>query len=49
MSETVEVLRAYRFCLDPTRAQRQMLARHAGAARKGFNDRLEVLVDGHRR
>lgn len=49
MSETVEVLRAYRFCLDPTRAQRQMLARHAGAARWGFNHRLGVLRDGHRR
>lgn len=49
MGETVEVLRAYRFCLDPTAAQRQMLARYAGAARWAFNARLGVLVDGHRR
>lgn len=50
MSETtVEVLRAYRFCLDPTEGQRQTLARYAGAARWGFNQRLGTLVDGHRR
>lgn len=47
--DTVEVLRAYRFCLDPTPAQRQTLARHAGASRKLYNERLAVLVDGHRR
>ncbi|MFL0579494.1 RNA-guided endonuclease InsQ/TnpB family protein [Dietzia sp. 179-F 9C3 NHS] len=49
MPATVEVLRAYRFCLDPAEAQRQALARYAGAARWGFNQRLGVLVDGHRR
>lgn len=50
MSETtVEVLRAYRFCLDPTEGQRRTLARYAGAARWGFNQRLGALVDGHRR
>ncbi|MGN7157839.1 RNA-guided endonuclease InsQ/TnpB family protein [Dietzia cercidiphylli] len=49
MGETVETLRAYRFCLDPSTVQRQVLARYAGAARWGFNARLAVLVDGHRR
>ncbi|MDZ4235912.1 MAG: RNA-guided endonuclease TnpB family protein [Dietzia sp.] len=49
MGETVEVLRAYRFCLDPTDRQRQTLARYAGAARWAFNARLAVLVGGHRR
>ena len=50
MSETTsEVLRAYRFCLDPTYTQRQTLARYAGAARWGYNQRLGALVDGHRR
>ncbi|WP_206682133.1 RNA-guided endonuclease TnpB family protein [Dietzia sp. CQ4] len=49
MGETVETLRAYRFCLDPTDGQRQTLARYAGAARWAFNARLAVLVSGHRR
>lgn len=48
-SDTVEVFRAYRFCLDPTPAQRQTFSRHAGAARKLYNERLDVLFDGHRR
>lgn len=49
MTDTVEVLRAHRFCLDPTDAQRRILAQYAGAARWAFNACLGVLVDGHRR
>lgn len=35
--ETVQVVRAHRLCLDPRPDQRQLLARHAGFARRGFN------------
>lgn len=31
---------AYRFALDPTRAQRELFARYAGAARYAFNHHL---------
>jgi putative transposase len=34
------MLRAYRFALDPTPAQRRALASHCGAARKAFNEGL---------
>jgi putative transposase len=40
-------LRAYRLCLDPTRAQVSMLAGHAGAARWAFNYALAVKVAAH--
>jgi hypothetical protein len=34
------MLRAYRFALNPTPAQVQLLASHCGAARKAFNEAL---------
>jgi putative transposase len=33
----------FRFCLDPTVEQRQVLARHAGAARFAFNECLRMV------
>jgi hypothetical protein len=33
----------FRFCLDPTVGQQQMLARHAGAARFAFNQCLRMV------
>jgi putative transposase len=44
-----EVLRAFKFALDPTTAQAETLARHAGAARWAFNYALGVKVSAHRR
>lgn len=43
-----EVLRAFRFTLDPTRAQTEALSRHAGAARWAFNHALALKVAAHR-
>jgi putative transposase len=42
-----EILRAYRFALDPTTAQLEALARHAGAARWAFNHAIAVKVAAH--
>lgn len=42
-----EILRAYRFALDPTKAQLEALARHAGAARWAFNHALAAKVAAH--
>jgi putative transposase len=42
-------MRAYRFALDPTLAQQQSLARHAGAARWAFNHAVAAKVEAHRR
>ncbi|HEX7826784.1 MAG TPA: helix-turn-helix domain-containing protein, partial [Mycobacterium sp.] len=33
----------FRFCLDPTVEQREVLARHAGAARFAFNQSLHIV------
>jgi len=33
----------FRFCLDPTVEQREVLARHGGAARFGFNQCLRMV------
>jgi len=33
----------FKFCLDPTVEQRQLLARHAGAARFAFNQCLRIV------
>lgn len=44
-----ERLRAYRFALDPTRAQQQDLVQHAGAARWAYNHALAVKAEAHRR
>jgi putative transposase len=33
----------FRFCLDPTVDQGEVLARHAGAARFAFNQCLEMV------
>ncbi|MEU7553136.1 RNA-guided endonuclease TnpB family protein [Streptomyces sp. NPDC044571] len=43
----VEVLRAYRFALDPTSAQVEVLQRHAGAARWAFNHALGMKKAAH--
>ncbi|MFI1184144.1 helix-turn-helix domain-containing protein [Streptomyces sp. NPDC020799] len=43
-----EVLRAFRFTLDPTSAQVAALARHAGAARWAFNHALGMKMAAHR-
>ncbi|WUT01673.1 transposase (plasmid) [Streptomyces sp. NBC_00708] len=42
-----EVLRAFRFTLDPTSAQEEDLLRHAGAARWAFNHALGMKVAAH--
>lgn len=42
-------LRAYRFTLDPTRAQVDALAQHAGAARWAYNHALAVKLEAARR
>lgn len=42
-----EILRAHRFALDPTKAQLEALARHAGAARWAFNHALAAKVAAH--
>ncbi|MEV5835167.1 zinc ribbon domain-containing protein [Nocardia sp. NPDC052112] len=36
-------VQAYRFALDPTPAQKRVLASHVGAARKAFNVMLDVV------
>ncbi|WP_405510588.1 helix-turn-helix domain-containing protein (plasmid) [Streptomyces cyaneofuscatus] len=46
MAQT-EVLRAFRFTLDPTRAQQGGLLRHAGAARWAFNHALGMKIAAH--
>jgi putative transposase len=33
----------FRFCLDPTVEQREVLARHAGASRFAFNQCLQIV------
>ena len=43
-----EILRAFKFTLDPTRAQAEALLRHAGAARWAFNWALGEKVAAHR-
>jgi putative transposase len=43
-----EVLRAFRFTLDPTPGQEEVLLRHAGAARWAFNHALGMKVAAHR-
>ncbi|MFE6270447.1 RNA-guided endonuclease InsQ/TnpB family protein [Streptomyces goshikiensis] len=44
-----EVLRAYRFALDPTFAQVEVLQRHAGAARWAFNHAVGMKKAAHER
>jgi putative transposase len=34
----------FKFCLDPTVEQQQVLARHAGAARFAFNQCLRMVI-----
>ncbi|MEU8837405.1 helix-turn-helix domain-containing protein, partial [Streptomyces sp900116325] len=41
------VLRAFRFTLDPTCVQEEVLLRHAGAARWAFNHALGMKVAAH--
>ncbi|MFD4905217.1 helix-turn-helix domain-containing protein [Kitasatospora purpeofusca] len=43
-----EVLRAFRFTLDPTERQLGELARYAGASRWAFNHALAAKVASHR-
>lgn len=40
-------VRAYRFALDPTPAQLELLRRHAGAARWAFNHALSAKIAAH--
>ncbi|MFC9817320.1 helix-turn-helix domain-containing protein [Streptomyces virginiae] len=42
-----EVLRAFKFALDPTPSQVAALAQHAGAARWAFNYALAEKVAAH--
>lgn len=42
-----EILRAFKFTLDPTSAQIEALSRHAGAARWAFNHALAAKVAAH--
>ncbi|WP_251019573.1 helix-turn-helix domain-containing protein [Streptomyces sp. ISL-11] len=48
MTQTTEVVRAFRFALDPTAAQVAAFKRHAGAARWAFNHALGVKIGAHR-
>ncbi|MFD5426367.1 RNA-guided endonuclease InsQ/TnpB family protein [Streptomyces sp. NPDC127084] len=43
-----EILKAFRFTLDPTPAQVEGLSRHSGAARWAFNHALGMKVAAHR-
>ncbi|WP_327100903.1 IS607 family element RNA-guided endonuclease TnpB [Nocardia vinacea] len=43
MTNDATVLQAYRFALDPTEAQEQMLRSHCGAQRKAFNWGLALV------
>ncbi|WP_331743023.1 helix-turn-helix domain-containing protein (plasmid) [Streptomyces sp. NBC_01136] len=43
-----DVLRAFRFALDPTAAQTAVLVRHAGAARWAFNHALGMKAAAHK-
>jgi putative transposase len=36
----------FRFCLDPSVEQQEVLARHAGAARFAFNQCLQMVKTG---
>lgn len=47
-SETAEVLRAFRFALDPTPRQRIQLLRYAGAARWAYNYGIAEITGAHR-
>ena len=40
----MQVVQAYRFALDPTSDQVQMLNSHAGAARFAYNQVLSVVL-----
>ncbi|MGW1189326.1 RNA-guided endonuclease InsQ/TnpB family protein [Streptomyces sp. NPDC002559] len=42
-----EILRAFRFTLDPTSTQEEVLLRHAGTARWAFNHALGMKVAAH--
>ena len=42
------IIRAYKFKLDPTKAQESALARHAGAARFAYNFHLARKIEAHR-
>lgn len=42
-----EILKAFKFALDPTSAQIEALSRHAGAARWAFNHALAAKVAAH--
>lgn len=42
-----EILKAFKFTLDPTSAQIEALSRHAGAARWAFNHALAAKVAAH--
>lgn len=42
-----EILRAFKFALDPTPAQSEALSRHAGAARWAFNYALGMKITAH--
>ncbi|GGR66087.1 helix-turn-helix domain-containing protein [Streptomyces roseolus] len=44
-----EVLRAFKFALDPTPVQAEALARHTGAAWWAFDYALAVKVPAHQR
>lgn len=46
--QTREVLRAYRYALDPTPAQEAVLGQWAGAARFAFNHLLGLKVQAHK-
>ena len=47
MPEVAKQMRAYRLCLDPSQAERTVLARSAGASRAAFNYALGVKVATH--
>ncbi|MFD6822753.1 RNA-guided endonuclease InsQ/TnpB family protein [Streptomyces sp. NPDC060085] len=48
MGVPTEVLKAFRFTLDPSPVQEETLLRHAGAARWAFNHALGMKVSAHR-
>ncbi|MFG3356020.1 helix-turn-helix domain-containing protein, partial [Streptomyces sp. NPDC048001] len=46
---TAETLRAFRYALDPTPAQVEILQRYATAARCGFNFALALMIATHQK
>ncbi|MEU5297977.1 helix-turn-helix domain-containing protein [Streptomyces umbrinus] len=47
LAARTEILKGFRFAIDPTPAQLESFTRHAGAARWAFNHALGMKVAAH--